>query len=61
MSDYINLIGAEDVRRAGSTISSAAETIQGASNSFAETIEMHKRFMEDWLLRFEEVLNSATK
>lgn len=54
--EYVTLMGAEDVRSAGSTIASAAQQMQNAANSLSETLIAHQRFLDDWLYRFEEAI-----
>ena len=55
------LIGAEDVRAAASTIASAADGMRRAAGSIEESMEQHRRFMDDWLIRFEAVLKENMK
>lgn len=58
MSDrYVELIGAETVRSAASTISSAADRMQSAASSIDATFDRHQRFLEDWLQRFEATVD----
>lgn len=59
MADFINLIGAEDVRAAGNTMRSAADTMGSAAGSFTWALEQHQRFMDDWLQRFADVLERS--
>lgn len=47
MTEFIHLIGAEDVQRAGSNIRSSADTIQQAANTITAALEQHSRFMDD--------------
>lgn len=54
--DTIWLSGAKDVSRAASTMSSAASQMQSAASNFAHALEMHQRFMDDWLQRAEALL-----
>lgn len=54
--DSIHLIGAEDVQRAGHHISVAAEQMGRAAGNIDESLERHRRFLDDWLQRFEQVL-----
>lgn len=61
MSDrYIQLIGADDVRSAASTMSSAASEMRGAASSIQHSLEMHQRFLDDWLMRFQDVMEKST-
>lgn len=59
MAEYINLLGAEDVSRAASQMSSAASDMQRAADSISYSLEAHQRFMDDWLLRLQGVLEHA--
>ena len=54
--ETVTLIGAEDVRRAASTMRGAAEEMTRAANTVYEALFQHQRFMEDWLVRFEAAL-----
>lgn len=58
MSEYIHLIGAEDVRSAGHQIASAAADMNRAANNFESVFERHQRFMDDWLQRFESIMET---
>lgn len=74
MSGSMHLDGAEDVRRAASTMSGAAESMQSAANTFSEAVtglrnqmwenesamERHREFMEQWLTRFEAAVKKLT-
>ena len=51
MADYITLLGAEDVQRAGRTISSAADTMSQAASSIDHTLEMFLRRYEELISR----------
>jgi len=56
MSDYITLLGAEDVQRAASSIRSAAEAMQSAADSLENSLSRNQRFMDDWILRLQEAI-----
>lgn len=60
MAEYMHLVGAEDVSRAASTMSSAASEISGAARSIDWSMEQQRRFMDDWLQRFEEVVEKLS-
>lgn len=51
-----NLIGAEDVRRAGHEISAAAGSMRTAANQMDASLTRHREFLDDWLNRLEQVL-----
>ena len=57
----IVLIGAEDVRSAGYTIKSAAADIEQAVINLEGVLFQHQRFMDDWLQRFEYILEQKGK
>ena len=57
----IVLIGAEDVRSAGYTIKSAAADIEQAVINLEGVLFQHQRFMDDWLQRFEYILEKKGK
>lgn len=57
MSDYIHLIGTEQVQSAANTMSSAAEEMKQAANNMEDTFRRHQLFLDDWLLRLEAALN----
>lgn len=59
MAEYVHLIGSEDVSRAGHNMQHAASEMSPAASSIAHTLEMHQRFMDDWLVRFEEVMKNG--
>ena len=59
MADYVTLLGSEDVRRAGYEIRSAAESMGSAASSISHSLEMHQRFLDDWLLRLQNTLEAA--
>lgn len=58
MSSYVTLVGAEEVSRAASTMSSAASQMNDAARNMDDALTRHTRFMDDWLQRYEEVLNT---
>lgn len=61
MSEYMTLLGAEDVSRAGNRMVSAAEDMQRAAVSMDDTLERNRRHMDDWLLRFDAVIERLEK
>ena len=58
MSDYITLLGAEDVQRAGNNISTAAETMSRAAASIEDSLFRHRQFLDDFLLRVENIIKN---
>ena len=59
MSDYVNLLGAEDVARAGRSIQSAAEEMRRAASSIDETMSRSRQFMDDWLERLRGIIEGS--
>lgn len=55
MTEYIHLVGAEDVQRAAGRISSAADTMSNAASSIEGSLEMFLRQFEQLVCRLEEV------
>lgn len=56
MSNYVTLIGSEEVSRAGYTMRDAAHEMNGAAGRIEYALEQHQRFMDDWLTRLSETL-----
>ena len=56
MSESMYLMGSEAVAHAGSQIQNAAEQMQRAGDSIANSSYDLKQFMNDWLDRFRQVL-----
>lgn len=54
--DSIYLVGSEDVRAAGNTISGAADTMRQAANNISGSMEEHQRFMTNWLQGLREIM-----
>jgi len=59
MTDFIHLIGAEDVSNAGRNISSAASDMQRAAGSIDETFRNFQNFLEEWLIDFKEIVEKT--
>ena len=55
MAESIYLVGAEDVRRAASTMSSAADEMQRAANIISESNDMFIRRFEELVCRLEQI------
>ena len=53
---YTTLLGAEQVQSAAHTMSSAAAEMERAARNIAYAFENHQRFMDDWLMRLQEVM-----
>ena len=56
MPDYVTLIGAEDVTRAGNRMSDAASDMLRAAASIEDSLYRHRQFLDEWLGRFEAAL-----
>ena len=56
MTEYMHLVGTEDVQRAGNVIAGAADNMYRAASNMDEALTRHGRFLDDWLIRLEEVL-----
>ena len=61
MADFITLLGAEDVRSAGSSIRTAAEEMRRAAGSIEDSLERHRIFLDDWLFRLESIIEKGNK
>lgn len=61
MSDYITLLGAEQVQSAANTMRSAAEQMGSAAASISWALERHERAMEDFIARFERAAELLAK
>jgi hypothetical protein len=56
---YVTLLGAEQVQSAAHTMSSAAAEMDRAARNMAYAFESHQRFMDDWLMRLQDVMQGA--
>lgn len=56
MMNCVTLIGTEQVQSAASIIKQAADEMDRAANLISESLSRHERFMEEWLVRIEEIL-----
>lgn len=61
MADSIFLHGADDVRSAGNTIAHAADTMVRAASNIDGALERHQRFLDEWLVRFEQAVDKIAK
>ena len=52
MAEFVTLIGADDVARAGSAMREAAAEITRAASAIEYAMSQHQRHIEDWLARF---------
>jgi len=56
MAEYITLLGAEQVSNAASTMKSAAHDMAQVVSNFESVLFQQRQWMEDWLIRFEQVV-----
>ena len=54
--EYVHLMGAEDVQRAGSSIREAAQQMQYAASQFNSDIERMIRALEEHAYRIEQAM-----
>lgn len=61
MSEYVTLLGAEDVLRAGRTISEAAGTMVSAAEANTFAVEQGERVLDSFLADFEILVERLEK
>lgn len=54
--EYVHLIGAEEVQRAGYTMREAAAEMNRAASHISESLYQQRVFMEEWIQRLEAIL-----
>jgi len=54
--DFINLLGADDVKSAGYAMKDATEDMNRAASYIAESLDRQRLFLDDWLMRLENIL-----
>lgn len=59
MADYIHLVGAEEVSRAGNNMRAAADTMSQAASSISESNDQFLRRFEDLVTRMEHALRKS--
>lgn len=57
MADYITLMGAEDVRAAGRSISSAADDMRNAAGTIDSAMRDHRIALSDFLFEFNQSID----
>lgn len=57
MSNYVTLVGAEEVSTAGRSMRSAADEMRAAANQIEDSLSRHRAFLDDWLTRLDGVLS----
>lgn len=60
MSEFVYLVGAEEVTRAGHAMEQAAREMNGAATCIADALARHERFLDEWLDHMESVLKAGT-
>lgn len=58
--EYINLLGAEDVQKAGRNMISAAQAMNQSLSYLDEILHRNQIFMDDWLERFTKAMKPET-
>lgn len=61
MSEYVTLIGAEDVRAAASSMREAAARMNNAVSYMDGALERHRRWADEWLTRLERIMTAEKK
>lgn len=56
MTEYMTLIGVEQIQSAARQMQDAAHTIQRSMDYMVEQQRQQQDFMNDWLARFETVI-----
>ena len=59
--EYVHLVGTEDVQRAAVNMQDAARTMSNVSSNMQLILEAHQRFLDDWLLRYEQAMEADQK
>lgn len=59
MTEYMTLLGAEQVQSAARTIESAASEMTRAASTISYALDAQQRFMDDWLQRFERAMEKS--
>ena len=52
----IQLMGAEDVRRAGYQMAEAARLMSQAAGEIDAALQRHRQWAEDWLMRLQDTM-----
>lgn len=50
------LVGSEQVQAAGYQMKEAASSMHGAANNMEHVLLQHQRFMDDWLMRLQNIM-----
>ena len=57
MGENIYLMGSEDVLRASHNMQAAATDLNRAAQTLQSVFELHERFLQNWLIDFQEALS----
>ena len=55
MSQYIHLVGAESVERAGYNMKQAADQMRSCVSEIEAALFRHQQWAEDWLARYQAI------
>lgn len=56
MTEFVHLIGAEEVSKAAYTMRDAAHEMKSVANTIDGALRQHRQFLDDWLARFEQIV-----
>lgn len=55
--DRVVLVGADDVLSGGRMARNAGTDMERAASTIQSSLETHQRYMEEWLVRFEQAID----
>lgn len=58
MTEFVHLIGTEEVSKAAYTMRDAAHEMRSAAGTISDALRQHRQFMDDWLARFEQIVST---
>lgn len=61
MEKFVTLLGTEEVSRAGSNMKQAAQNFGEHVSNMNYSMDRNQQFMDDWLRRFEQILEEDRK
>ncbi len=61
MTEFMHLLGAEQVSSAAHQMRSAADQMVRAASQMDETLTRHRSLMEEWLCRFEQAVSAMER
>ena len=56
MSDYVTLMGAEDVRAGGNAAERGGDAMRSAAGTIESALQQHSRSMDQWMYEFRELV-----